>query len=257
MSKTGKTERLDKLLALHLTGSRKEAGLLVRRGLVLVNGTAARRAEEKVDPERDSVSVEGRELTLRKHLYIMMNKPSGVLSATRDPKAETVVDLLPAQWRRRGMFPAGRLDKDTRGLLILTDDGDFAHRMLAPKSHVWKLYEAKLDGPVGPEERDRFLRGVSIGDRICLPAELYLPDGESSSLVQVRIREGKFHQVKRMFSAVGREVTALSRLQIGGLSLDAALGPGECRLMTAEETALVFAKGPGSVEPSRAAGMEI
>ena len=179
----GKMERLDKILALHGVGSRKEAGLLVRRGSVLINGLQAARAEQKVDPERDSISVEGKELTLRKHLYIMMNKPSGVLSATRDPRAETVVDLLPPKWRRKGIFPAGRLDKDTRGLLILTDDGDFAHRMLAPKSHVWKLYEAELDGPVGPEERERFREGISIGDRICLPAELYLPEGKPSSLV--------------------------------------------------------------------------
>ena len=244
----GKMERLDKILALHGVGSRKEAGLLVRRGSVLINGVQAARAEQKVDPERDSISVEGKELTLRKHLYIMMNKPSGVLSATRDPRAETVVDLLPPKWRRKGIFPAGRLDKDTRGLLILTDDGDFAHRMLAPKSHVWKLYEAELDGPVGPEERERFREGISIGDRVCLPAELYLPEGKPSSLVRVRIREGKFHQVKRMFGAVGREVTALKRLRIGNLPLDGSLKPGECRLMTEEEKSSVFeqeAENPG------------
>ena len=243
----GKMERLDKLLALHLAESRKEVSSMVRRGLVLVNGVPAKKADEKVDPELDSVSVEGRELTLRKNLYIMMNKPSGVLSATRDPRAKTVVDLLPSQWKRRGMFPAGRLDKDTRGLLILTDDGDFAHRMLAPKSHVWKLYEAELDGPVGDLEREKFREGISIGDVVCLPAELFLPEDGPSSLVRVQIREGKFHQVKRMFQAVGREVTALKRIRIGALSLDASLQPGECRLMTEDEKQAVFAKEDGTL----------
>ena len=145
------------------------------------------------------------------------------------------------------MFPAGRLDKDTRGLLILTDDGDFAHRMLAPKSHVWKLYEAELDGPVGDLEREKFREGISIGDVVCLPAELFLPEDGPSTLVRVQIREGKFHQVKRMFQAVGREVTALKRIRIGALSLDASLQPGECRLMTEDEKQAVFAKEDGTL----------
>ncbi len=246
MRKWEKWERLDKILALHLGESRRKWAAWFA-GIVWSRWAGPKKADEKVDPELDSVSIEGWELTLRKNLYIMMNKPSGVLSATRDPRAKTVVDLLPPQWKRRGMFPAGRLDKDTRGLLILTDDGDFAHRMLAPKSHVWKLYEAELDGPVGALEREKFREGISIGDRVCLPAELFLPENGPSSLVRVRIREGKFHQVKRMFQAVGREVTALKRIRIGALSLDTSLQPGECRLMTEDEKQAVFAKEDGTL----------
>lgn len=237
------TERLDKLLAQQLVQSRKDVGVLIRRGAVSVNGVMVKKADARVDPLEDTVIVEGRELTLRKHLYVMMNKPAGVLSATRDPKAETVVDLLPPEWKRREMFPAGRLDKDTTGLLILTEDGDFAHRMLAPKSHVWKLYEAELSGPVGKTEQEVFRNGLELEDIICLPAELILPEGkEESSFVRVKIQEGKFHQVKRMFHKVGREVLTLKRLQIGGLPLDERLDPGECRLLTEEEKEAVFSE---------------
>ena len=162
-------ERLDKILASQGVGSRKEAGLLIRRGLVEVNGAAVSRPEEKADPERDAISVAGKPLRFQRHLYLMMNKPAGVVSASRDSREKTVVDLVPEALFRRDLFPAGRLDRDTTGLLILTDDGDFAHRMLSPKKHVYKLYEATVDGPVGTSEIEKFEAGAPYACRQSLP----------------------------------------------------------------------------------------
>lgn len=233
-------ERLDKILASQNLGSRKEAGALIRRGAVAVNGQTVHRPETKVDPERDEIAVEGRVLTYRRHVYIMMNKPAGVLSAANDPRATTVIDLVPESLRRRGLFPAGRLDKDTTGLLIITDDGDYAHRMLAPASHVYKLYEARLDTPVVPGDAERFAAGLDLGDFTSLPAELIVPDEADPYVARVWIREGKFHQVKRMFHACGHEVEALRRLCVGELSLDPDLPEGACRLLTQYEADAVF-----------------
>ena len=163
----------------------------------------------------------------------MLNKPSGVLSAAKDPDCPTVVDLLPPELSRRGLFPAGRLDKDTTGLLIITDDGDFAHRMLAPKSHVYKTYEAVLVQPVTPEDIEAFAQGVTLGDGTeCLNAVLEPLEG---TRVRVKIREGKYHQVKRMFAARGNAVLALKRTHIGSVALDIALPEGGCREMTPDE----------------------
>ena len=230
-------ERIDKVLALHGFGSRKEVAALVKRGGVTVNGSPVKKADVKIDPERDEVLVMGEPVTLRRTLVLMMNKPAG-LSASRDSRAKTVVDLLPPELSRRGLFPAGRLDKDTEGLLILTDDGDLAHRMLSPKSHVYKLYEAELDKPVGEEDVRLFAQGLRAGELECLPAQLF--PGEDPRVARVRIREGKFHQVKRMFHAVGKEVIHLRRLSIGNLSLDPSLKPGEARLLSEEEQAKIF-----------------
>ena len=181
-------ERLDKVLASQNIGSRKESGALIRRGVVTVNGQVVRQADSKVDPEQDVITVGGQALHFQRYSYIMMNKPAGVLSAARDARQETVLDLLPPELKRRGLFPAGRLDRDTEGLLLITDDGDFAHRMLAPKSHVYKLYEAELDLPATQEDVKAFAAGIELSDRICLPAELRLLD---ATRVQVQICEGK------------------------------------------------------------------
>ena len=215
-------ERIDKILALHNYGSRKEVGGLIRSGAVTVNGAPVKKPDLKIDPERDEVRVSGERAVLRRRVVLMMHKPAGVLSATRDGKGETVLDLLPPEL----------------GLLILTDDGDLAHRMLAPKSHVYKLYEARLDKPASPEDAEAFARGLQAGELECLPAELTFTGDPLT--VRVRVREGKFHQVKRMFHAVGKEVTALKRLSIGKLQLDPLLAPGEARLLTAAEEALIF-----------------
>ena len=234
-------ERLDKILSSQGVGSRKEAGILIRRGLVHVNGILATRPETKTDPERDQITIEGKPLRFQRHVYLMMNKPAGVVSASRDSREKTVVDLVPPALSRRDLFPAGRLDRDTTGLLILTDDGEFAHRMLSPKKHVYKLYEASVDGPVGAEEIEKFAAGVALEDgTVCLPAGLTVVKQGTAWETLVEIREGKFHQVKKMFLAVGRRVLRLKRVRIGGLELDKTLKEGECRELTKEELALIF-----------------
>jgi 16S rRNA pseudouridine516 synthase len=191
-------ERLDKILASQNIASRSEAGSMIRRGAVSVNGTVIKKADFKADTLEDEISVAGRVLNVKKYLYLMMNKPSGVLSAARDTRAQTVVDLLPKELKRRGLFPAGRLDRDTEGLLIITDDGGFAHRMLAPKSHVFKQYEAVLAKPISDLDISQFEKGVELKDMTCLPAGLKVLKEGANPLVLVKIREGKFHQVKRM-----------------------------------------------------------
>lgn len=233
-------ERLDKLLAAHNLGSRKDVGTMVRRGSVAVNGAAIKKADFKVDTQSDEVTVNGETLLIKEFVYIMMNKPSGVLSAARDTRAQTVVDLLAPRLKRRGLFPAGRLDKDTEGLLIITDDGAFAHRMLAPKSHVFKKYQAVLAAPVSEDDRRKFEKGVVLNDMTCLPAELKVLEEGENPLVEIRIREGKFHQVKRMFLALHNEVLSLKRVQIGALALDETLQPGEARELTPTEIEAVF-----------------
>lgn len=238
-------ERLDKILASQNLGSRKEVGALIRAGRVSVNETVVKRPEQKADPEADVITVDGQSLNFKKKIYLMMNKPEGVLSAARDPRARTVVDLLPPELRRRGIFPAGRLDKDTRGLLILTDDGAFAHRMLSPKKHVTKWYEAVLEAPVSEEDILRFRRGVVLEDgTLCLPAELSVLREGKSPMALVGLREGKFHQVKRMFSSCGNGVLSLRRVRIGGLTLDPELAEGAARELSEAETALVFERLP-------------
>lgn len=233
-------ERLDKFLSSQNLGSRKDVSLLVRSGRVQVNGQPAKDAAQKIAPETDLVTVDGAEVTYRKHLYLMMNKPAGVLSATEDSRAETVLDLLPPELRRRGLFPAGRLDKDTTGLLIITDDGDFAHRMLAPKSHVYKLYEAETLRPVTEEDVKAFASGITQGGQTFAPARLWTENRNDGEAALIEIREGKFHQVKRMFQVVGNQVLALKRLKIGGLSLDETLPVGGVRLLTEEEIQSIF-----------------
>lgn len=214
---------------------------MIRAGRIAVNGNPAGRPEQKADPQNDRITVDGKDLNFRRYLYLMMNKPEGVLSATRDPHARTVVDLLPPELRRRGIFPAGRLDRDTSGLLILTDDGEFAHRMLSPKGHVLKWYEALLAAPVSEGDIHSFREGMALKDgTACLPAGLsVLREGESP-LALVRLREGKFHQVKRMFAARGNCVLALRRVRIGGLPLDPGLPAGAVRELEPGEAALVF-----------------
>ena len=233
-------ERLDKFLASQNIGSRKEVSALVKKGVVLVNGEIARDPADKLDPEKDMVVVAGREIKYKRHLYIMMNKPSGVLSATEDKRTPTVLDLLPPELSRRGLFPAGRLDKDTTGLLIITDDGDFAHKMLAPKSHVYKLYEAKTEKPVTEEDTKAFADGICCGDITFAPARLWVEERGGEALSMVEIYEGKFHQVKRMFEARDNKVIALKRMRIGALCLDESLKEGEARLLDETEVAQIF-----------------
>lgn len=233
-------QRLDKFLANQNIGSRKEVSALVRKGRVTVGGVPAVKSDMKIDPGVDEIAVDGKVIGYSEFVYIMMNKPKGVLSATDDGKCETVVDLVPPELYRRGIFPAGRLDKNTTGLLIITNDGDMAHRMLAPKSHVYKIYEAELDGPVTKEDIKAFEMGIKSGEQQFLPASLWLQDESEPCKATVRIREGKFHQVKRMFTACGKTVLELKRTKIGQLDLDPLLSEGECRYLSDEEIELVF-----------------
>ena len=234
-------ERLDKLVSSQGGVSRKQARELIMRGAVEVDGAVVRLIDRKTDPEKEHVTVSGQPLEYHKFLYIMMNKPAGFVSATRDRDERTVLELLPPDMRRAGLFPAGRLDKDTEGLMIITDDGVFGHSLTAPGKTVYKTYVAQLDAPVTADMVGRFADGLTIdGGEVCRPAVLEPMEGSSA---RVKICEGKFHQVKRMFAACGLHVEHLRRVAIGALPLDESLAPGECRLITEDERKALLRNG--------------
>lgn len=235
--------RLDKFLCETGVGSRSQVKGIIKKGLVKVNGEVVKRAEYSVDETKDCVVCEGKQVQYQKFVYWMLHKPAGVVSATTDARERTVLELLPKEIRK-GVFPVGRLDKDTEGLLLLTNDGELAHRLLAPKRHVKKRYYAEVEGRVTKEHVARFLEGVDIGEkRLTLPAELEIEKSGEISVVWVTICEGKFHQVKRMFEAVGCRVRYLRRVQMGGLLLDERLKIGECRELTEAEVEGVKSDG--------------
>ena len=227
--------RLDKAVALAgLT--RSEAKKAIAAGRVQVDGRAVRDCAAQVEPGQ--VRVDGVAPTVPGELYIMVNKPAGVLTATEDRRLPTVLDLLPETMRRRGPGPVGRLDRDVTGLVLLTTDGQLAHRLIAPKWKAEKLYRARCEGRLTEREVEAFARGVALSDFTARPARLILLEaGEDGSTADVALTEGKFHQVKRMFAAVGHPLTALSRLRIGPLELDPGLGPGEWRHLSEGEVA--------------------
>ena len=231
-------ERLDKLLAGTGKWSRREVKALVRQGLVRVDGRLAASAEDKLDPAAAIITVAGETISLCRFTYVMLHKPAGVLTATEDRKQPTVLDLLPPELRRIGLAPVGRLDKDTEGLLLLTNDGELAHRLLSPKYHVEKRYFARVDGELSAADAEAFARGMTLGDGLeCLPAGLeVLPD----RVCVVTLREGKFHQVKRMLAARGAPVLYLKRLSMGPLTLDDSLAAGAYRLLRAEEISALY-----------------
>lgn len=230
--------RLDKLLADQGLASRKELKEIIRSGRVLVDGKPVTRPESKLDPELCRVELDGVPLRLQKNHYYMMDKPAGVVTATEDKRQGTVLDLVSEEMRRMGLFPVGRLDKDTSGLLLLTDDGDFAHRVISPKSCVEKLYYAVVDGEPDAEDAAAFSRGIVLADGTeCLPAKLE-PLGQNACLVTVM--EGKYHQVKRMLAARGKPVRQLRRLAIGGLTLDEGSQPGAVRMLDEEDLCRLF-----------------
>ena len=227
-------ERLDKLLASTGRWSRKEVKDLIRQGRVLSGGHPALRPVEKWDPEEAELTVDGQRVDCAPFVYLMLHKPAGLLSATEDRDQRTVLDLLPEHLRRRGLFPVGRLDKDTEGLLLLTDNGPLGHALLSPKRHVDKVYLAHVDGVVDQSDIEALARGMVLGDGLhCLPAGLE-PLGDGRACL-VTLREGKYHQVKRMMAARGKPVTYLKRLSMGPLRLDEGLAPGEWRPLTREE----------------------
>ena len=229
--------RLDKYLAEMGAGTRKEIGKAVRAGRVTVNGQTVKNAAMQVTAE-DEVSMDGVSVEYEEYVYYMLNKPAGVISATEDARERTVLDLI-SERQRKGLFPVGRLDRDTEGLLLITNDGGLAHRLLSPRHHVDKVYYARLDGSVGEAEKPLFAQGLKVDDTLtALPAELEIL--EPATEVRVTIREGKFHQVKRMFEAVGREVLYLKRLSMGPLALDESLPKGDYRRLTAEEESAIM-----------------
>ena len=231
-------ERLDKLLAGTGKWSRREVKALVRQGLVRVDGRLAASAEDKLDPAAAIITVAGETISLCRFTYVMLHKPAGVLTATEDRKQPTVLDLLPPELRRIGLAPVGRLDKDTEGLLLLTNDGELAHRLLSPKYHVEKRYFARVDGELSAVDAEVFARGMTLGNGLeCLPAGLELLPGHACI---VTLREGKFHQVKRMLAARGAPVLYLKRLSMGPLVLEDSLAAGAYRLLRAEEILALY-----------------
>ncbi len=229
-------QRLDKLIASQGRFSRREVQELIKSGKVKVNGITVRDRGAKSDDEKDIICVNGEQLDFQLFVYIMLNKPKGVVSATNDKKEKTVIDLVPKEFKGRNLFPAGRLDITTTGFVLVTDDGDFAHRILSPKNHIEKTYEARLAESVMEGQLEAVRNGIDLKDGTkCLPAKVtVLADGEKP-LVEIKICEGKYHQIKRMFAAAGNGVIELKRTQMGGLTLDPNLKEGECRLLDAHE----------------------
>ena len=230
--------RLDKFLAENGLGSRAQVKQLLKKGLVLVNGRAEKLPKTQIDERADEIVVSGQRLTYEKFVYYLLNKPQGVISATEDDRHKTVLDLLDETARQKEVFPVGRLDIDTHGLLLLTNNGKLAHAMLSPKKHVEKIYQAQVTGLMNQADVERFAAGIELKDFTCQPAQLKileLDEAKETSLVEITLAEGKFHQVKRMVAACGKEVTNLQRLTMGPLQLDPALALGEWRRLTEAE----------------------
>lgn len=226
--------RLDKFLADMGLGTRSEVKKEIHKGQVRVNGIPEKSPEYKLDIQKDLVEINGRQISYAQQEYYMLNKPAGVVSATEDKRDTTVLDLIQEK-QRKDLFPVGRLDKDTEGLLLITNDGSLAHQLLSPKKHVKKTYFVRVENPVSPEDIKILEEGVDIGEeKRTLPAEISCLSPEKNSLC-LTIKEGKFHQIKRMFQAVDNKVLYLKRLSMGSLTLDETLAPGEYRPLTKEE----------------------
>ena len=229
-------QRLDKIIASTGRWSRREVKNLVRQGRVLVDGVPARSAEEKADPETAEIAVNGEVLTYRRYTWVMLNKPAGYLSATEDGRGPTVLDLLPPELKKQDLFPVGRLDKDTEGLLLLTNEGGLAHELLSPRHHVDKVYYTRVAGRLTEEDCRAFEAGLLLDDGLqCMPAELKILKAGEESEAHVTLREGKFHQVKRMLAYLGKPVLYLERIRMGNMTLDVNLPRGKFRFLTSEE----------------------
>ena len=233
--------RLDKYIAAAAGISRSDVKAALGRGRVCVNGAPARDPALKIDEQAARVTLDGRELCFSLHTHVMLNKPAGVLTATEDRAQPTVMDLLPEELRPRGLTPIGRLDKDTTGLLLLSTDGQLAHRLISPRWEQDKIYVARVEGRLTESDAARMAAGIALKDFTCAPAKLeILEAGEDESLCEVTVHEGKYHQVKRMLGALGHPVTALHRRSIAGIELDSALGAGQWRELTEAEKAHLY-----------------
>lgn len=235
-----KKERLDKLIASQGLLSRNDVKSMVKRGEVTVNGAVVKDSALKVSYE-DDIKIRGESLSQTEYIYIMLNKPKGVVSASEDKRDKTVVDILPDELKRKNLFPAGRLDKDTTGFSLITDNGDFAHRILSPARHVDKTYIATVSEKIDFENAKKaFADGVILGDgTVLLSAHLELLEDNQNNVFKVIIKEGKYHQIKRMFASLGTSVIELKRIAIGGLALDPGLEEGEARIITEDELKLI------------------
>ena len=232
-----KQERFDKIIATQFNISRKDARMAIRRGKATLNGKVLRDFGTLVEVDSD-ITFNGQALNYKKFIYILMNKPKGVLSASSDKNKKTVVDLVPGHLRRQGLFPVGRLDKDTTGFLIITDDGEFAHKAISPKYEVYKNYIVTLDGELTDDMVKAFAKGIVLADgTLCRKAELEIL---SDNVARVKICEGKYHQIKRMFGVVGLGVNELKRVSVGSLSLPENLAEGECVELSAQEIEAIF-----------------
>ncbi len=235
-------QRLDKVLSNFGFGSRTEIKSAVKKGLVTVDGVIIKDSSLHVDPAVSTIFMNGIKLEYRKYIYLMMNKPQGVISATTDTRQKTVFDIMPEEYKCFDLFPAGRLDIDTEGLVLMTNDGQLAHEILSPKKHVTKQYYARVQGRVEQGDIDAFEQGVTLDDGYnTLPAILEIIKSDDISEIKLSIVEGKFHQVKRMFEAVGKKVVYLKRLSMGMLKLDESLGLGECKELTEADVELLRA----------------
>jgi len=229
-------ERIDKIIASQGQYSRSDVKKLIKKGQICIDGQVVKTADEKADAENSIITVQGIPLSVKKNIYFMLNKPQGYVSATEDRDHQTVLELIPDEFRGRNLFPAGRLDRDTTGLMIITDDGALAHRILAPKKHVQKVYKVELDIPMTEEMVKGFQEGVELNDGVCKEAGLEIT-GEKSGIVT--LKEGRYHQIKRMFGCFGAKVVALHRIAMGNLFLPEDLPEGQCRELTEDEMTLL------------------
>ena len=234
-------ERLDKIVATALQISRKDAISLIKSGRVNENGVALKDAKKKLDENTAELFLDENRIYYYKYVYIMMNKPKGVISASDGKGDKSVIDILPAEMKRKNLFPAGRLDKDTTGFMLITDDGEFAHSILSPKNHIPKTYIAKLDKPFDETVVKEFESGVKLKDEKCMGAKLEAADGDFCT-ARVEIKQGMYHQIKRMFACFGLKVVELKRIKMGNLYLDESLKEGECRYISEKELSMISDK---------------
>lgn len=239
-----KKVRLDKAVSTALVISRKDASLFIKQGKVSVNGKPVRLTDLQIDPETDSIKVGDKEIAYREFIYLVMNKPQGLVSSTEDKREKTVLSLLPESYAEKGVFPAGRLDKDTVGLLVLTNDGALAHSLLSPKFHAEKRYAVECDGDFTEEDIKKMQKGFTLDGKLTKPAHLVIDLAQKNRGI-ITLTEGKYHQIKRMCEVCGKTVTFLERIEFGGIHLDPNLPRGEWREMTGEEIAVLKGNAGG------------
>ena len=225
-------ERIDKIISQQTLYSRKDVKELIRNKKVTVNNLVINKSDIKINEETDILKIDGEIIEIKKHIYLVLNKPKGFISATEDRNMKTVLDLVPDKYLHRNLFPAGRLDKDTTGLMIITDDGNFAHNILSPKKHIPKTYNVKIDIPMTKEMVEGFKKGISLNDGECKPSTLEITDTYTGTVI---LNEGRYHQIKRMFGCFKAKVLELERIQMGNFKLPKDLLEGMCRELTKEE----------------------